>query len=810
MSQKVYLAILKAGVIASFLCVFFVFKGLLFPYITSKQIPFNIIIEVLLVFWVAFIVKYPQWNPFRGFTKTWPANLFVKKEKPVAAEAAPEVEFRDKKNKYAAAAEVVAPDHKNSQLITFSLIAFFTIILISCFTGVDFHMSFWSNAERMLGVYHILHFFVLYLIAITVFRDWNDWLVVFSSLLIAAVWVSFGSLPAGSPAYSNLGNTLYTAVFMIFAFYFVLFLFFHKDGSDERKGYPFLRWFYFLTIPFLYLQFYKVNKAGSTVGLLMGAATFVFLFGIINKRKAVRLVSWVLTAAMVGIVILALVFHSNPLFSKNRFLSRINVNRPTFQTRLLSWESGVKDFPNHWLLGTGFGNYAIIFDKYFQAKFYDYSKTETYFDRAHNNVVDITSTTGVLGILAYLSIFAAAGFYLVRIIRRRRVKPVEICLLASLLVAYFIQNLDVFDSFVTYLCLMIVLGYLHWLGNTDQDRGNTRALLAAGGPKGLADREIVALLGVGLVAAFTVYNYAIVPMQTFAGVIQGQMAFSSGSLLTGEQLYKEALANNNPISRDSRSMYERAVADYAWNISKLPQSQAADIIAFGIELGKKNLANNPKDSLMNMELARIYDTGFKIVTDNTLRSEYAQGALEYINNSIAASPQRIPVYFIKAQIQIGQGDIDGSVATLEYAKSIKPDFYDTDCQLAQIYLIKQNEDKQNGTATSTLNAVGNKAWSAMDNCLVNNGAGNLAVTDVIKEAIDHYSEKKDAPKITELYEQLVQYENNADYYVQLAKLYQQQGETDKAIAALQQAEKIDPKKWKTDADDYIKQLQNQK
>jgi O-antigen ligase/tetratricopeptide (TPR) repeat protein len=812
MSQKVYLAILKIGAIASFLCVFFVFKGLLFPYITSKQIPFNILTELLLVFWLAFIIKYPQWNPFKGFTKTWPVSLFIKPKKPAEADAAADaiVEVRDKKNRYEAAAKIPVAENAKSQLITFSLIAFFTVILVSCFTGVDFHMSFWSNAERMLGVYHILHFFILYLVAITVFRDWHDWLTVFAALLIAAVGVALGSLPTGSPAYSTLGNTLYTAVFMIFAFYFVLFLFFHKDGKDEKKGYPFLNWFYFLAIPFLYLQFYKVNKAGSTVGLLMGAATFIFLFGIINKRRAFRLVSWILTAAMIGIIALALVFHANPIFANNRFLSRINVNRPTFQTRLLSWESGVKDFHNHWLLGTGFGNYAITFDKYFQAKFYNYSKTETYFDRAHNNVVDLTSTTGILGILAYLSIFVAAGIFLIRILRRGRIKPVEFCLLASLLVAYFIQNLDVFDSFVTYLCLIIVLAYLHWLGNTEQDRGNTRALLAAGEQKGLPDREIFALIGAGLVVAFTIYNYAIVPMQTFAGVIQGQLAFNSGNLLTGEQLYKEALANNNPISRDSRSMLERAIADYAWDISKLPEAQAADIIAFGIQTGEKNLANNPKDSLMNMELARVYDAGFKIVSDNKLRSVYAEGALDHINQSIAASPQRIPVYFIKAQIQIGQGDIDGSIATLEYAKSIKPDFYDTDCQLAQIYLIEKNEYLRNKAATSSIDAIAGKAWSSMDSCLSHNGASNLAVTEVIKESIDHYTNQKDVVKITALYEQLIQYDNNADYYVQLARLYNQQGLIDRAIAAAEQAGKINPKKWKADADDFIKQLKNQK
>ena len=63
MSQKLYLNILKGGIFASFVIVFLVFKNLLFPYITSKQIPFNILMEILFVFWVGFIVKYSEYRP---------------------------------------------------------------------------------------------------------------------------------------------------------------------------------------------------------------------------------------------------------------------------------------------------------------------------------------------------------------------------------------------------------------------------------------------------------------------------------------------------------------------------------------------------------------------------------------------------------------------------------------------------------------------------------------------------------------------------------------------------------------------------
>jgi len=33
------------------------------------------LIEVLFIFWLAFIIKFPQWNPFRGFTGLGPSII---------------------------------------------------------------------------------------------------------------------------------------------------------------------------------------------------------------------------------------------------------------------------------------------------------------------------------------------------------------------------------------------------------------------------------------------------------------------------------------------------------------------------------------------------------------------------------------------------------------------------------------------------------------------------------------------------------------------------------------------------------------
>jgi|WetSurMetagenome_2_1015567.scaffolds.fasta_scaffold00428_22 tetratricopeptide (TPR) repeat protein/O-antigen ligase len=794
MPQKAYLWILRIGAILSFVCVFFVFRGLLFPYITSKQIPFNILTEILLVFWAAFIVKYPQWNPFKGYLQSWPFKIF----------------FNKKKNENSAENNSAAEIGKKvpANLVTFGLIAFFIVILISCFTGIDFHMSFWSNAERMLGVYHILHFFILYLVLITVMRDRRDWTMTLTALLVVAVNVAAGSMGKEGQAYSTLGNTLYASVFMIFAFFIMLILFFHKNEGGRGNYGSFVRWFYLLALPFLFWQFRRADNTGAYVGMGAGFISFLFLFGVTSAKRVLRILSWIVAAVIFLGLLLVFTNHNNPFITNNKILGQMNFQKNTFQTRLLSWESAAKDFHNHWLIGTGFGNYSVIFDKYFSAEFFKYSRTETYFDRAHDNLIDIASTSGILGLLAYLSIFAGVGVYLIKALRRRRISPLEFCLLSSLFVAYFVQNLTVFDSFVSYLCLMVVLGYVNWLANTDEERGNERALLAVGGPSGFSDKEIYALLASGIVAVFLIYNYAILPLGMLNRVIQGQIAFSQGDLLTSTALYKDALSHNTPIDKDGRSMFLRSIGDAGWSIGKLSEAQAEDIIEFAVSMGQKNLAYNPNDSLMNMEMARVYNAGFIAVKDQTKKAEYAKQSLIYIDRSIAASPQRIPVYFIKAQFLISQNKIDQAIATLEYASSLSAEYFETSCQLSQVYLIKQNI-METTKASSSAQTVGDKGWEAMDKCLANNGADNLMVEDVVKEAVNHYIKKNDPDKVVLLYEQLVQFEpKNSQFWATLAKLYAQVGKIEEAKKAALEAAAINPG-LKADVDEFIKQLDNQ-
>lgn len=742
MSQKIYLVILKTGILAGFISFFLVAKNLLFPFITSKQIYFNILIEILFVVWLAFIIKYPHWQPFKK---------------------------------------------KNKNLITIGLGAFFAALLLSLLGTVDVNMSFWGDIERMLGIFHLLHFLVFYFIIITVMRNWRDWKILLLGSVIASSLVALRAV--NGDRLSFIGNAAYVAGLMIFNIYFA-FLLMLKEKSHWR-------WVYLVPILIMLQSFSIAAISGAYVGLGFSFICFLFILGILHKNRKIKIGTLAIFLLLAGAVSWTFINKDHPLISKIEPIQEISIQKNTFQTRLISWRAAVKEFKNNWILGVGHGNYSMIFDKHFDPHFFDYTRNETYFDRAHNNVLDIASTTGIVGITTYMLIFVFMGIYLVKAYKKGRIGSLEFSLLAALAIAYFVQNLAVFDSLVTYVSLMVFLGYIHWLANHKEDSGNTELMLSEQGDRGFINKEIFPLFLAGLAMFAVMWNYNMLPLKMLKGTIEGQRAFGQRNFARAVDEYRDALKYDTPLDRDSRFTLVRSAISNYWQMRNMKPEERDEDLEYIIEQAEENVALSPFDSLLQMQLARIYDVGARYHSDKTKQEEYSQLALNAVNRSIEASPGRIPVYFVKSQILINRGQRDKAIETLEYAAGLNENYFETQCQLAQAYLMPKELGEKDEE----------KGFEAMDKCLENGGSRYLAAIYAVKRGINHYAQKQELDKVVPLYEQLVKFEpNNVDNWINMAKLYQQQGKYKKAIEAAKKARKADPS-IKEDIQQFIKQME---
>lgn len=718
MRKETYLKILKFGSLLGFVAVYLVWGKLLFPYISTKQIYFNVLIEILMIFWLTLMVKFPEARP--------------------------------KKN-----------------LVSFGLIAYFGMILLSCFSGVDFNLSFWGDIERMLGFFHLVHFLFFYFIIITAFRTWKDWKLLF---LVSVIWASIIGLIGifGNP-YSKIGNTAYVAGYMIFNIYFALLLFFKTESRE-------LRWLYALPLVIMLISFYRSDSSGGLVGLGVSLVWILFLYGILSKNKKIKtgtLSVLVLFVVMIG----SLFIFKNSDFVQNssalRPIREISLQKNTFQTRLISWKAALKDFPNHVFLGTGYGNYAITFDKFFEAKFYSYTSSETYFDRAHNNLIDIASTTGLLGLLSYLSIFVALFYYLATGYFNKKINTHELVLISGVIVGYFVQNLAVFDSLVTYISLMAVLGYVYFLINRDEIENSD-------GGAGLDNKEIYSLVIFGLISVFIIFQYNIQPLKMIMGTIDSQIAYAQGDIVGSYEASKEALSYDTGLDRDSRSTFIKSAQQSAFGLLKqIDPEKGKEILDYAVDLAKKNVAYNPADSMNQMVLAQILQAAAVYWADDIQVSyNYSNQALEAIEKSLAASPERVNIYFTKAQILISRGDKDGAIAAMEYALNLNPEYRDSYCNLAQVYFTFDEEEK---------------GVERLNSCLDMGGANIFTSSAILRNFINRYADLGDTARVIKLYERLSQVEStNYEVFVNLSQLYVQAGKNEKAIEAAEKAAELNP------------------
>jgi len=741
MPAKFYQRFLQIGLIASLLIVFLVFKDLLFPYITSKQLTFNILTEVLFAIWLVFIWRYREYRP-------------------------------------------------RLSLIFWGLAAYFIAILVSCFVSVDFNLSFWGDAERMLGFFHLSHFFLFYLMLTSVFRSWRDWQALFIVSVIVATLISLLGI-VGPNVYSQIGNTAYVSGYLIFNFFFCLLLF-------VRSRNKWIRWVYLVPIIIMFWEFKAAHTSGAIIGLFLSFLLLIFLLGLFHKNRKIRRGALVaLTITVIGVIIIF--SQSQKIWFQTSFLKNLTPQKNTFQTRLISWRGAAQDFRYHPVLGTGFSNYAIIFDKHFDSKFFDYTKSETYFDRAHNNLIDIVSTTGLVGLLTYLSIFVIVLYYLGQRFKMngRRVgwaeeggrKNLEIVIIFSLLSAYFIQNLAVFDSFITYVALMMTLGFINWLiyqpltvngevtelletTNNDLEPEKMSLIKTRAG-------ELIILITILILVLLFTNRYNVRPWRMFHGTIYGYSQILNGDFISGINTYQAVLVGA-PLERDSRVTLINLVSSNLSVLASLANPVVArEILDYAIDLAVQNVAYNPRDSLMQMQLAQVLNTAAQFNYQDAKKFDYYSiQAIEAMDKAIAASPGRAPLYFIKAQMLLIRGEEVEAIKDAEYAVSLNPRYAESSCRLAQFQLLLKNEEAI---------AV------PLNNCADLGGAAEIGSEALLTKGISYFAEHNDYPRALKFAERLTQlYSNAPSVWLNLAKLYVITGEAEKAQVAAEQAFALDP------------------
>ncbi len=361
----------------------------------------------------------------------------------------------------------------------FIAVSVFTVIFVlACLFGINPQLSFWSNFERGEGGLQIIFLFLFFFLLSALFttkEQWRKflWCSVVAALLMILYGVAAGlGIPKfigsafGSSGFrfaGSIGNPAYVATYLLFSLFFVFFLWI--SGPKRNK---ILLWFF----TFIFVLFFILAATrGAFVGLMAGA--FVGIIYIFFKSRKFR------KPAILAFLFLAVVFSSGFYFRNHPAMEKvpgsrifqIGITEKTFQHRAIMWGIAVQGWKERPLLGWGPENYSQIFYRYYNPAYHIPGEPYgAWFDRAHSVYFDYLSQTGILGLLAYLSMFGAVFWLILKKSSITRDKKIGIAkednilkaLFLASVVAYMVQGLALFEVLVIYLQLFTFLALTNY------------------------------------------------------------------------------------------------------------------------------------------------------------------------------------------------------------------------------------------------------------------------------------------------------------------------------------------------------------
>ena len=555
----------------------------------------------------------------------------------------------------------------NSVLVTATL--FLGVLGVSAAFGVDPSRSFWSKFERMSGVLFHLHL-LGYLFAISnTFKFKKDWNNLFTGSLVVGMVVSVifflakGGVEMGIWAAkkgSSLGNSSFLGTYLLLNLLFAILLFIR---SKKKMFYKLIAGTGFVIMAPALLM----SSADAARLSFIGALFLIGLFYLIFKRPEVKLKTIGVAILIVSsIALIYLVFTTgNPVH--NRLVNGLGA--PRFVVWRMAWD-GFKAKP---LLGWGSNNFIMVY-----SKFYDPYKPiaggAPWFDRAHNIVMNYLATTGILGLLSYLSLYAA-GFYILAKRYLQRKKFWIPAVITAFMIAYFVHLLTVFDMPVSYMMFFLVLGFIA------SYKGRPMQKIKAKGQKyGLG-------VAVALLFATSFWVFIVGPYQAGTGTIKAIQTVPNeqsikqlkknnpnqvSSVLKNNsqqrlELYKQTL-NATPMGKyQIRNFFAQHSRNFVSNsLQDVPQETAKQELNFTIDQLKKSKEQSPYDLKTLMNLIQGYATYSSFDQSKMAKVEkYAKKALEI-------APNHHYGYQVLAQINAQQQNFEEALNYAEQAVNLEP------------------------------------------------------------------------------------------------------------------------------------------
>ncbi len=564
--------------------------------------------------------------------------------------------------------------------ITVILAAFLLSATLSTLTSIDAHRSVWDTHERMLGLFTLWHYGVLYLAATTLVRDRASWLLLLRLFLAVAaliiivgvaqrIFPQFLYHQGGARVSSTLGHPIYLGGLAATTVFVGCLRWGLGGRGNGIEG----------TLAIL-LGVVGVTISGSRGSILalaggvcvLGAAYFIVLPR--QSRTRWLLGALVLLVLAAGTAVFAL--RHSPGFETLPGLGRfagVTVGSSSVRTRILAWDIALEAFRERPLLGWGPANYYYAFNRHYRPEILEFGWGETWFDSAHNAPLDVLVQQGLLGAATYVALLVMPPILLWRAYRRGRPSHHVACAATALFAAHLIQALFVFEDPTSYLCLVVFLAYVN------------RSLEGFEQEPAVPWRRIrpLAAAAVMIAAAWTVWVTDLNPARANQLARAAILAAQEGQPQHARAAFDRYRSFDSPHLDGVRELFAVTVIQRLNRPGNPPRSPAdGELARFAYaELGKAR-ERHPHDVRLALHRARLAQL---LAANFGDRGSLATTETE-LETTIQASPRRQEIRFLLSNTKVLLGKPQEAIRLLETAIGAAPRVAEGWWRLALVYL----------------------------------------------------------------------------------------------------------------------------
>jgi O-antigen ligase/Tfp pilus assembly protein PilF len=585
----------------------FVANGLFFPFITGKAFAFRILVEIACAAWVVLACLDKRYRP----QFSWLGALFV---------------------------------------------VFVAWMFVADCLAINPGKALWSNFERMEGWVTLIHLLALFLVAssvLTVGKLWRAfWLTTLGVSFIVCLYgllqiIGVATIHQGGARLdASFGNATYLAVYFLFHIFIAGWL-----TVGEIKERTWLRFALPLLIVLETVLMIETATRGAVLGVVIGALIAGFLAAVLSGGKAR---TWGAGAAVLLLLVAGGFFlaRNTSFVQHDSTLQRISsISLDQGATRFTLWHMAYEGTLVHPVFGWGQEGYNYVFNQFYEASLYG---QESWFDRAHNSFIDWLVAGGLPAFLIYISLFLASFWLL---FKRPEFSTAEKIGISTLLIAYAVHSLFVFDNLISSLLFVFVIAYIHQrssrpiayfenLGELAEDTASTVALP-------VATVVLLVVLWFVNVPGISTATELITALSPSADGPAGQLA-----------TFKDVLSHPAFGAQEAREQLV-SFATQSVGSSNVRDTDKAAIVSYTLTQMQEQVAELPRDARLRLELSIAY----RLAGDdaNALKQDIAAEQL---------SPQKEDIYNQEGMTRWEAGDFAGAKAAFDKAFALAPESSD--------------------------------------------------------------------------------------------------------------------------------------